>query len=213
LPLLGSVLDAWRDPVELLESSVRDHGDLVLFKFGPYRFLFLNDPSDIHHVLVERPKNYVKSRSYDGMKLLLGRGLLTNEGDAWRRQRKLAQPAFHHRRLQGSCSAMANATSEMLSRWEGSAPLFDLHGEMMRLTLRIVGQTLFGTDVDGDAAAIGGALDVAIHWTNKVHPAGRAHSPVGADAGEPAVSARRQNARPPGLSDHRRAKEERSSRG
>src|SRR5262245_26868485 len=101
LPLFGNVIDAWRDPIQLCSHAARDFGDFVRFRFGPYDYALINDPADVHHVLVERAKNYVKSRSYDGLKLVLGNGLVTSEGDHWRKQRKLAQPAFHHQRLRG----------------------------------------------------------------------------------------------------------------
>src|SRR4051794_20479246 len=80
VPLFGNVLEAWRDPLKLLSESARDLGDFVRFRFGPFDFVLLSDPVDIHHVLVAQQKNYVKSRSYDGMKLVLGKGLVTSEG-------------------------------------------------------------------------------------------------------------------------------------
>src|SRR5688500_12490485 len=93
LILLSSTLDAWKDPLDIFMRSCRDHGYVVRLHFGPYRYLFVNHPDGIHHVLVENAKGYTKSRNYLGLKLVLGDGLLTSEGDFWRRQRKLAQPA------------------------------------------------------------------------------------------------------------------------
>jgi cytochrome P450 len=168
LPFFGSVFPAWRDPLAFFKDSHARYGDVVRFKFGPYQYYLVNDPSVVKHVLVDNPKGYTKSRNYVGLKIALGDGLLTSEGDHWRKQRKLAQPAFHRDKLAAFANQMSMATRDMLTRWnaEGSEKPFDLHVEMMRLTFRIVGLTLFSADVDGDARDVGQALDVAMHWAN-----------------------------------------------
>ena len=168
LPLLGSVFPAWRNPIGFFVDARTEYGDVVRFKFGPYTYYLVTDPNVVKHVLVDNPKAYTKSRSYIGLKFALGEGLLTSEGAHWRKQRKLAQPAFHRDRLAGFAHAFARCTRDMLTRWhaeDGSRP-FDFHREMMRLTFRIVGLTLFSADVDGDAKDVGKALDVAMHWAN-----------------------------------------------
>lgn len=168
LPWFGSVFPAWRDPLTLFLKSRARYGDVVRFKFGPFQYYLVNDPSVVKHVLVDNPKAYTKSRNYLGLKVVLGEGLLTSEGDHWRRQRKLAQPAFHRDKLAGFANQMSVATRDMLTRWtsEGSDTTFCIHAEMMRLTFRIVGFTLFSADVDGEAKEVGQALDVAMHWAN-----------------------------------------------
>jgi cytochrome P450 len=135
---------------------------------GPLRYLFVNDPDGARRVLVDNSKNYPKSRSYEGLKLVLGEGLLTSEGDFWRRQRRLAQPGFHKERLASFAQAMVADTTAMLERWRGMAEgvPFDVHHEMMRLTLRIVNRTLFSTDTDQDAAGVGTAIPIAIRYVN-----------------------------------------------
>ena len=167
VPLFGNVLDAWKDPLGMIMRSWRDYGDVVKLKFGPFDYLFLNDPDAIHHVLVDNAKNYTKSRNYQGLKLVLGEGLVTSEGDTWRKQRKLVQPAFHRERLAGFAQSMATDTASMLERWAARGDeSFDVHEEMMRLTFRIVGRTLFSTDVEVDAERIGPAVSAAIHHAN-----------------------------------------------
>ena len=168
IPWFGSVFPAWRDPLGLFLQARAQYGDVVRFKFGPFQYYLVNDPNVVKHVLVDNPKGYTKSRNYLGLKIVLGEGLLTSEGDHWRRQRKLAQPAFHRDKLAGFASQMAMSTRDMLTRWkaEGSEKTFCVHAEMMRLTFRIVGLTLFSADVDGEASEVGRALDVAMHWAN-----------------------------------------------
>jgi cytochrome P450 len=174
LPWLGSVFPAWRDPLGLFLESRARYGDVVRFKFGPFQYYLVNDPNVVKHVLVDNPKAYTKSRNYLGLKVVLGEGLLTSEGDHWRRQRKLAQPAFHRDKLAGFANQMSIATRDMLTRWsrEDGEPRtgsdsFCIHAEMMRLTFRIVGLTLFSSDVDGDAKGVGNALEIAMHWANE----------------------------------------------
>ncbi len=168
VPLLGNLLDAWRDPLSLFVNTQRTCGDFARLRFGHVDYYLLHDPVDVHHVLVENHRAYTKSRSYAGLKLVLGKGLLTSEGDFWRKQRKLAQPAFHRQHMSAFVDTMAADTTDMLARWAALPdPAIDAHTEMMRLTLRIVGKTLFSTDLDGDASAVGAALSHALAWTNR----------------------------------------------
>jgi cytochrome P450 len=164
LPWVGNLFDVWKDPLRLFTRNVAAHGDIVAMRFGPFRYWLLNDPEAIHHVLVDNNKNYTKSRNYQGLKLVLGEGLVTSEGDFWRRQRRLAQPAFHKEKLAGFARTMAEDTAAMLEAWEarrGNGPL-DVHAEMMKLTLKIVARTLFSTTVEAEADAIGAALAIAL---------------------------------------------------
>jgi cytochrome P450 len=166
---LGSLLEAQRDPLGFFQRSIAEHGEYVGVRFGPHRYLIVNDPEAVRRVLVDNHRNYKKSRNYQGLKLVLGEGLVTSEGDFWRRQRRLAQPAFHKERLASFVRTMVADTAIMLERWR-AAPLsgsFDFHQEMMRLTLRIVTRTLFSTDSDADADAVGHAMTVAIDHVNE----------------------------------------------
>lgn len=168
LPLVGSLLDAWANPLELMARSAREHGDVVRLKFAWLDYYLLNAPAAAHRVLVENAKAYHKSPNYQGLKIMLGQGLLTSEGELWRRQRRLAQPAFHRDKIAGFAATMAACTNDMLERWEREQPaVLDVHAEMMRLTFRIVGKTLLSADLEADAKQFGQALDVAIRWANE----------------------------------------------
>src|SRR5581483_5748139 len=122
VPFFSHVLDAWKDPVRLLVDSARAHGDFVRLRFGPFDYALVSGPEDIHHVLVERPKAYRKSRGYDGIKLVLGDGLLTSEGEQWRKQRKGMQPAFHHERVRKMAETMAAFGQRTLEEWSVAPP-------------------------------------------------------------------------------------------
>jgi cytochrome P450 len=168
LPLVGSAFELWRDPIGLLMRTRAEYGDVARLKVGPLNYLLVTDPDAVRHVLVDNAKAYTKGRNYLGLKFLLGDGLLTNEGESWRRQRKLAQPAFHRTRLAGFADHMSRQTRRTLAEWRtketGTKSPFCIHEEMMRLTLRIVGLTLFSADVDGEARDVGQALNTALHW-------------------------------------------------
>jgi cytochrome P450 len=167
-PLLGSFRDARRDPIVLFERAAALGGDLAALRFGPYAYLVAFGPDEVRHVLVENARAYQKSPSYRGLRMILGNGLITSEGEFWKRQRKLAQPAFHRERLASLADAMVADTADMLAGWRRDGDgAFDAHDAMMHLTLRIVGHALFSTDVQGDAGAVGAAFAVAIERANE----------------------------------------------
>mgnify|MGYP000996621206 FL=1 len=168
LPLIGSLLDAWQNPLEMMARGAREHGDVCRFRFAWVDYYLLTDPAAAHRVLVENAKAYNKSPNYRGLKVMLGQGLLTSEGEFWRRQRRLAQPAFHREKIASFIETMAVCTNDMLDRWSATpdGSTLDVHAEMMRLTLRIVGKTLLSADLEADAKQFGEALNVAIRWAN-----------------------------------------------
>lgn len=167
LPILGHWPEVIRDSLGFLERGLAQ-GPIVRFRFAHLHAVLLHDPDAIQHVLQNSPKRYAKSRNYQPMKVVLGNGLLTSEGDFWRRQRRLAQPAFHQAQLRGLVTTMARTTDAMLVRWRAwdDGRAIDLHQEMMRVTLRIAGLTMFGADLDGEASEVRHALDVALAWIN-----------------------------------------------
>jgi cytochrome P450 len=168
VPLLGIAPEAWKDPIAFFLRAWREYGDVVCSPEGPYSYFALVDADAARHVLVENAKNYVKSPSYRGLRAILGNGLVTSDGDFWRRQRKLAQPAFHRAKVAGFLGAMVADTEAMLARWathDVSKPL-DVQREMMRLNLRIVGHTLFSVDLDGESMELGPVVSEAVRSAN-----------------------------------------------
>jgi len=160
--VLGSLREVQRDPLGMLRDGFRDHGDVVRLRFGTTRALLLAHPEHIGRVLHDNHRNYDKHNvDYAVLRRLLGNGLLTSDGEFWRRQRRLMAPMFHRQRVAGFCNLMVNSTLEMLERWDAmarSGESFDVAAEMTRLTLAIVAKALFSADVSDDAEAIGAAL-------------------------------------------------------
>lgn len=146
-----------RDPIEFLLKIAREHPDIATFKLGPQRTFLLSKPEYIEDVLVANDWNYVKGRGLQRAKKVLGKGLLTSEGNFHRRQRRLSQPAFHKQRIAAYGAVMAEYAGRARDGWkEGETR--DIAQEMMQLTLAIVAKTLFDADVQGEAQQIGKAL-------------------------------------------------------
>jgi cytochrome P450 len=121
----------------------------------------LSHPDLIESVLVERSRNFTKTKVLKRNPRLLGEGLLTSEGEFWRRQRRLAQPAFHRRRVAAYGEVMAAFAQRSLEGWR-SGETIDVHEEMTRLTLEIVAKCLFDADVGAEARDVGSAMKVAL---------------------------------------------------
>lgn len=157
VPLLGTLVGPGRDPLRLLTRFAREHGDITYFRLGAERCYFINHPEYIRDVLVTRQHNFTKSRGLERAKKLLGEGLLTSEGQQHLRQRRLIQPAFHRERIAGYASVMADYAARLRARWRAGERL-DVSKEMMRVTLAIASKTLFDTDVEAKADAVGAAV-------------------------------------------------------
>jgi cytochrome P450 len=157
--LFGCLREFQRNQLNFLNDTWRTYGDLVRIPTVPgYPVYFLADPTAIEHVLVKNHKNYRKLGFITGpIRLLLGNGLFSSEGDFWLRQRRLAQPAFLRSAIVRFAAPMTTATEDLLRTWEAAPDgrTLDIVSEMMRLVLHIAGATLFGNDLAGDADALG----------------------------------------------------------
>src|SRR5690242_8887665 len=148
LPFVGNTIEVARDPLSFLTRITRKYGDVVRFTLPGQLILLLNHPDAIEEVLKTKSDYLRKDDFTQRLSLAVGQGLLTSEGDFWRRQRKLAQPAFHHHRVRAYADVMVRHTARLTDRLVDGETR-DIHDDMMRLTLDIVAETLFGTDVGG----------------------------------------------------------------
>lgn len=157
-PILGVMPQFNRDTLGFIKGC-RDYGDVVRARFFYVTAYFLYHPDDIEYVVSTNAKNFVKSMSLRSnfFHRLVGNGLLTSEGEVWKRQRRLAQPAFHRQRINAYGDVMVDYAQRMTASWR-AGEVRDIHRDMMRLTLEIVVRTLFNADVSQDADTVGRAL-------------------------------------------------------
>ena len=152
--LLGCLRAFRRDQLSFLRDLRRTHGDYVRIPTVPgYDIYLLADPAAVEHVLVKNYKNYRKPEFLiEPVRLLLGNGLFSSEGEFWLRQRRLAQPAFLRGAIVRLAAPMAAAVERLIRTWEAAPDgrTLDIVSEMMRLVLEIAGATLFGAVVGAD---------------------------------------------------------------
>ncbi|HEX8687060.1 MAG TPA: cytochrome P450, partial [Pyrinomonadaceae bacterium] len=151
------VSESRRDPLGFMARLARDYGDLCTFRVGFDRVYFVNSPDGVREVLANHYEKFLKGRGGGRRRQLVGQGLLLSEGDLHRRQRRLAQPAFHRQRVAAYARVMVEYAEKTSARWRDGETL-DVSGEMMRLTLAVVGKTLFDADVESDADEVGAAM-------------------------------------------------------
>ena len=150
-----------RDPLGSLLALAREYGDVARWRFRGTDYVLLVHPEHIRQVLVADHAAFTKGRVLQEVKGLLGEGLLTSEGEVHHRRRRTLQPAFRHERITGLADDMVSAATDVSSGWSDGRRL-DIHQEMMRLTLNVVGRTLFDVDLDGRAHEIREALGVIL---------------------------------------------------
>lgn len=172
-PLVGALPKIRKDPLQFLVQAARQYGDLVcLGGVGNQKFFLVNHPRDIEHVLKTNHRNYTKGANFQLIKSFAGEGLFLSEGDFWRSQRKLVQPAFHVPRLAALATSITTATEAAVERWRPRADArqsMDVEHELLHLSLEIAVRTLFGSEVAEDAEAIRKSVSVAFsHLHEKV---------------------------------------------
>lgn len=162
-PLLGSALDLKRDVLGTFHRAMLEYGDVVRFVAGPpgklrAQVIAFFHPDGVQHVLAGASGRYVKGDPvYQEIKSTLGDGLLTSEGERWRRQKRLIQPLFTHKRVANYVPMMAEEASAAVERWGMLADRgedVDLNDDMASITLKVVGRALFGSDVGGAVPVI-----------------------------------------------------------
>jgi cytochrome P450 len=157
----GNLREFRRDRLGFLTECARTYGDVVSLRFAHRRMMLVSHPDLVEQVLVANNRHYIKHFALRMTKSTLGNGLLTSESDFWRRQRRLAQPAFHRERIAAHAGVMVALTERMLEGWSDGRAL-DIQDAMMRVTLEIVAQTLFGADVSGESADASAAMETTL---------------------------------------------------
>lgn len=169
MPLVGSLpFVAKHGLLEAAMQTWREYGDIFRIKVGMLPLHFVAHPDGAERLLKTHRRNYIKGSAYDTFRQLTGNGLLTAEGEDWRKKRRRIQPAFAPRRIGELARGMGRVTAATIEEWRELLPdgkTFPLEDEMIKVTLRIVGQTLFGIDIadvqDSSTAAFADAMQFA----------------------------------------------------
>jgi cytochrome P450 len=154
--LLGFALELGRNQLRTYERVMREYGDVVRLVVGPpglrFELTCAFHPDGVQRVLAGSRESYSKDTpGYREIAAAIGRGLLTSEGQRWQRQRRLIQPLFTRKQIATYATLMAEEAARTADRWDragGQGVTVDAHGEMIRLTLRVVGRAIFGDDVE-----------------------------------------------------------------
>ncbi|MDB6076659.1 MAG: cytochrome [Akkermansiaceae bacterium] len=156
---MGTAYYAQRDPLKWIAQWAEELGGIYTISSPLGTAVVVARPEWARQVMVERYSRYQeKSRSYAVLRLLMGNGLVTSSGEFWRGQRKMTQPAFHRKRLEGIFSMMVSrsiAAVEKLARDAGDLQGTELSIPLSTLTLDIISRAMFSTDVEGTAAEVG----------------------------------------------------------
>ena len=156
----GSVREYGADPIAAMRRWRDAFGDLVPLRFGPYRALMAFGPIEVSDVLAAHARDYRKGPGIRALIPVLGKGLLTDEGDSWLRSRRLIAPAFHRERVTTHAEAMVDAAQAHMAGWQDGGTV-DMGAEMAALSLRIVARVLFDADVTpriDEIARLGAAI-------------------------------------------------------
>jgi cytochrome P450 len=167
-PLLGHYRHVQKDRIGYLTKLFVEHGDLVHLHVLGMPIFIAAHPDYVEHVLNRAYRVYTKQTvGYKRLREFLGNGLLTSEGSFWLRQRRIAQPAFHRSRIEGFAGSMVRAAEDQVERWSREKRAIDVTEDLMRVTLRIAGETLLSNDPSDHAQTVGRAISVMLEEANQ----------------------------------------------
>jgi cytochrome P450 len=152
------------NPILLFQHLAKEYGDIAHYKIGWHHIVFLNHPDYIREVLVVQNDNFIKERTVQRTRMLLGEGMITAEGAQHRTQRQVAQPAFHRQRIPEYANLMVQEAVRLRDRWRRGEER-DIAIDMMHLTLNVVSRTLFATDLRGE---LGDEVDELASAINRI---------------------------------------------
>lgn len=165
LPIFGMALEVRKDPLGMLLRMARTYGDIVSIPVMGQTRILVSRPDYVEQVMLFQHAKFHKSElTRKAVGPLLGQGLLTSEGDFWRRQRRLAQPAFHRSRTNAYSPTMLECTRSQAARWRDGETR-NIAEEMMGLTLEVAVRTLFGTTLPGEAETVGRAMTFLMRYS------------------------------------------------
>ncbi|MBV8113256.1 MAG: cytochrome P450 [Silvibacterium sp.] len=141
------------NPILLFEHLTKTYGKMAHYRVGPSDIVLVNEPEFIREILITQAGSFIKERTQKRMRILLGEGLITSDGENHKRQRRIVAPAFHRQRIQAYGSIMVERAAAMRESWREQREI-DVSADMMRLSLEVVARTLFAQEVTEDILSI-----------------------------------------------------------
>lgn len=170
LPVIGNLRRMQKlGTLKFYEDVWKDYGDASCVDMGPMSIYQFVRPEHIQYILVKGKDKYIKGFSHDKLRIPLGYGILTAEGELWRRQRKLMAPTYTRRGVEQFADIMNSETQKMINRWQEmpEGQYFSINQEMMRLTMSVISQSMFRIDIGEDFSDAGEALTFILEFANK----------------------------------------------
>ncbi len=164
LPVLGIATEARKDTLGFFSRMAAEYDGVSILPIGREKVFLLNDPDALEHIFVTNWRGYRKSDFYNKVRPLFGNGIATSEGEFWRRQRQLMNPAFHRESLQRIGTIMRASTAAKVAEWRArpDSQTANVSAEMTNLSLAIVMESLFGADAAAHTDAIAEAVDTML---------------------------------------------------
>lgn len=163
-PIVGNMAEFAQNPIKFITRLKEEYGDVAGFSLLGKKAVLISNPHDIDEILLETGTRYSngKNGTSHALKIVLGNGLVTSEGDFWKRQRKLMAPTFHHQSIKKYADLIVAYAQDMAKTWQHGATR-DIHQDMMTLTQRIIMKALFDVDVLENALEASKAFDAMMH--------------------------------------------------
>src|SRR5687767_6379935 len=164
LPILGVMPEMVSDMLGLFTRTAREYGGITQFKLLSKKYLLITNPDYVKYILQDNYKNYIRGRSVETGRVLLGNGLPLIDGDFWLRERRMLQPAFHRERLGKLADTVTAVIDTLMQDWAEKAKqnqTLDLDDEMMKLTLTVIIKSMFSSPIDDKIPALSHAFNVA----------------------------------------------------
>lgn len=165
---LGHFLPFRKNPYLFFQKHCKEHAGIFMFTLIGRPFIVLNHPEAIKHVLVSKAKNYSRKSSYQFLEELLGEGLLTTEGDDWRKKRRLSQPTFSKEQMEGLIGLLESTTTDFIQQWSKKQTNLNLDEEMNQVALALLTNSVIQSEMnDQTFKLVKDHLETALFYLTK----------------------------------------------
>ena len=168
-PIIGHLKHFKNDPIHFMLDTSEQFGDIMLYKILNKKIYFINHPDYVKHVLQDNYKNYHKSPGYKPLRLVVGHGIFTSDGEEWLRRRKFYQPAFTKTAITSYVDTVTNQAKELVNSWPSESAehgQVNISNEMTRITMSIISETLFSTRISS-GTSLWDDTTYALEWAGE----------------------------------------------